>query len=65
MKYKMTSDQNYNQFILQKLKANEGYCPCVIDSRGKEEYKCPCENFRNEIEVGETCHCGLYVKTKK
>lgn len=47
--------------IRQKLKENNGYCPCSpIKS---QDTKCMCRNFR-EQEEGE-CHCGLYVKIKE
>ena len=52
-------------FIKQRLNSNDGYCPGVPDSYGKEEYKCPCDRFYNDTEKGETCPCGLYVKVKK
>lgn len=34
----------------------EGYCPCVPESIGKEEYKCPCLKARTESK----CCCGIY-----
>lgn len=65
MKYKLSDDKETVNFIRSSLRDNDGYCPCVIDSRGKEEYKCPCKNFREEVPKGETCHCGLFVKVKE
>lgn len=44
--------------ILTAVEKCDGYCPCVKDSIGKEEYKCPCEKFQKEYE----CCCSLYVK---
>lgn len=46
--------------IAKKVKANDGYCPCMI---GQEpENKCPCEMFRKQA-IGE-CLCGRYEKVK-
>lgn len=38
--------------------ATEGYCPCVANSIGNEEYKCPCVKAR----VDNECCCGVYEK---
>lgn len=44
----------------------ERYCPCVpcgfYSAENHEDFICPCKEFREEVQVGETCHCGLYVK---
>lgn len=46
----------------------ERFCPCVpsplYSSENRADYICPCKKFREEGEVGETCHCGLYVKVE-
>lgn len=65
MKYKENPDRETVNFIKQRLNDNNGYCPGISSSYGKEEYKCPCDRFYNETEKGETCPCGLYVKVKK
>ena len=65
MKYRLSDDKNTVNFITQKLNDNYGYCPSVMDSRGNECYKCPCDDFVNNVGKGETCRCGLYVKVKK
>lgn len=65
MKYKLSEDKETVNFVRSALRDNDGYCPCVIDSRGKEEYKCPCKDFRENVSKGETCHCGLFVKVKE
>ncbi len=44
--------------INKRLVVCEGFCPCVADSIGKEEYRCPCKKAREEQE----CCCQLYVK---
>ena len=62
MKAHVTPDNELKETIRNGLKNNDGYCPCVMDSKGKEQYKCVCEDFRNNVQVGETCHCGLYIK---
>ena len=46
--------------FLDKLKENDGYCPCSLLKT--PETKCMCKNFR-DVEEG-ICHCGLYKKTK-
>lgn len=65
MKVKQVEDKEQVNFIRAKLKENEGYCPCVINSIGKEEYKCPCKDFRENTPKGDICHCGLYMKVKE
>ena len=47
--------------IKQRIKDNNGYCPCRLLKN--EDTKCMCKEFR-EQEDGE-CHCGLYVKIKE
>lgn len=49
--------------IRAKLKENGGYCPCSLITNNST--KCPCEEFRNQIdnEIPGECHCGLYVIT--
>ena len=46
--------------IIEKLKANDGYCPCALVKT--PDTVCMCKEFR-EMKEG-TCHCGLYVKVK-
>lgn len=60
MKVRQTSDKEYVCSVLEKLKENEGYCPCSIVKT--EDTKCMCKEFRKMIRRGEigTCHCGLY-----
>lgn len=36
----------------------DGFCPCVPDSIGKEEYKCPCVKAR----VKNICCCGVFQR---
>lgn len=46
--------------VVEKLKANDGYCPCKLEKT--KDTKCMCLDFR-QMEEGE-CHCGLYIKEK-
>ncbi len=62
MKKHFTDDIEIKEMVLDGLKKNGGYCPCILDSKGKTEYKCPCQDFRENVPAGKTCHCGLYVK---
>ena len=61
MAVKLSEDKELVQEIREKLKVNEGYCPCRIEKT--PDTKCMCKEFR-EQESGE-CHCGLFVKTKE
>lgn len=62
MKVHITEDKELAATIRSALKENEGYCPCIYQSQGKSEYKCMCQDFLTNVKVGETCHCGLYIK---
>lgn len=62
MKKHFTDNIEMKEIILQGLKENNGYCPCIYESEGKPEYKCPCKDFRENILKGQLCHCGLYIK---
>lgn len=60
---------NENKEIVAKikegLKLKDGYCPCRLQKL--EEYKCICEEFKQQIadpEFEGYCHCKLYYKTK-
>lgn len=45
--------------IIQSIRDNDGYCPCVVQKT--PDTKCICKNFRT---TGE-CHCGLWVKKEE
>ncbi len=62
MKLHLVDNKETVQVIREALKNNDWYCPCVYQSKGKPEYKCICKDFIENVKVGETCHCGLYVK---
>lgn len=60
MTIKLTPDKEHVKEIREKIKANDGYCPCSITKN--KDTKCMCKAFL-EMDEG-TCHCGLYIKTK-
>lgn len=62
MRIHVNEDKELVDTIRKGLKENEGYCPCVFESRGKDKYRCLCEEFRLHTPVGGMCHCGLYIK---
>ena len=61
MKVTQNPDKEYVKSIREQLKANNGYCPCVLEKT--PDSKCMCKEFRDMIDRGETgaCHCGLYI----
>lgn len=60
-KVKTNPDKDIVKEIRDKLKENDGYCPCRISRT--EDTKCMCKEFREMIDNGKTgmCHCGLYI----
>lgn len=50
------------KMFMSKLNDNSNYCPCVLNSKDNQDYKCMCKDFR-EQESG-TCYCGLFTKIK-
>ena len=54
-------DKDIVKEIRDKLKENDGYCPCRIFRT--EDTNCMCKEFREMIDNGKTgmCHCGLYI----
>ena len=57
---RLTNDMELRKEIIEKLKANDGYCPCALVKT--PDTVCMCKEFR-EMKEG-ACHCGLYVKEK-
>ena len=57
---RLTDDMKQRKEIIEKLKANDGYCPCALVKT--PDTVCMWKEFR-EMKEG-TCHCGLYVKEK-
>lgn len=56
---KINPNEKYVNQIIQKLKDNDGYCPCSIIKN--QDTKCMCKEFREYTTEGY-CHCGLYYK---
>lgn len=65
MKFHITENIELVESIRKALKENDGYCPCVYESKGIPKYKCLCESFRERVAVGKPCHCGLYIKDEQ
>jgi ferredoxin-thioredoxin reductase catalytic subunit len=61
MQIKVNPDTQKAKEIREKVKENDGYCPCSLFKN--EDTKCPCKEFLNSQELGE-CHCGLYIKVE-
>ncbi|MCQ2558739.1 MAG: ferredoxin thioredoxin reductase catalytic beta chain [Oscillospiraceae bacterium] len=64
-KVRLNEDKETVQQIREGLAAKGGYCPCRVGK--KEEYKCMCQEFRDQIadpEFEGYCHCMLYYKEK-
>lgn len=61
MTVKVTKDFEHVAKIREKLKENGGFCPCRLTKT--EDTKCPCKEFREQIEARQEgeCYCGLYV----
>lgn len=60
MKIKLNPDKNRVKEIREKLKENDGYCPCRLIKN--EETKCICKEFTDAVNSGVKgyCHCELY-----
>ena len=64
MKVTLNSDSETVRVVQEGLKKTGGYCPCRVER--KEEYKCMCREFRDQIKDPEFegfCHCMLYYKS--
>lgn len=55
---RVVDDKEFVEQMREKIRANNGYCPCVIDKT--PDTKCMCKEFR--MMKSGTCHCGLYIK---
>ena len=65
MKLRLNEDKKVVEAVRDGLIAKGGYCPCRVGKR--PEYKCMCEEFRNQIKDPDFegyCHCMLYYKEK-
>ena len=56
IKIKLTDDIELRQEIIEKLKENDGYCPCALTKT--QDTVCMCKDFRENAQSGP-CHCGL------
>ena len=66
MAVKLNPDKEVVKRIKEGLKQKGGYCPCRLSK--KEEFKCICKEFREQIadpDFEGFCHCMLYYKTKE
>lgn len=61
MKYKLVEGVDLKEFK-ERLKANKFTCICSLDYTNPE-MKCMCKEFI-EAEVGEICHCGIFMKVE-
>lgn len=52
----LNPDTEIVRTVLERLKENDGYCPCQVER--SDDTKCPCRMVR---ERGE-CVCCLYVR---
>ena len=64
MKIITNPDKEYAKEIRERIKDNNGFCPCRINKT--EDTKCMCKEFRDMVANGITgeCHCGLYISTE-
>ena len=64
-KIRLNENEEIVRTIREGLAAKGGYCPCRVEI--KEEYKCMCQEFRDQIadpNFEGYCHCMLYYKEK-
>ena len=59
MNIRVVEDKELVQSIRNKIKQNDGYCPCKLEKI--PENRCICKEFV-DMETEGTCHCGLYKK---
>lgn len=60
MRVKVVDDPEYVAEVRVAIKKNDGYCPCKL--RKIEDNKCMCKELREELQPGDICTCGLYIK---
>ena len=64
-KIRLNENEEVVRTIREGLAAKGGYCPCRVEI--KEEYKCMCQEFRDQIadpNFEGYCHCMLYYKER-
>jgi ferredoxin-thioredoxin reductase catalytic subunit len=65
MRIRLNEDKQIVATVREGLIAKGGYCPCRVGK--KPEFKCMCEEFRNQIadpNFEGLCHCKLFYKEK-
>ena len=65
MRIRLNEDKEIVATVREGLIAKGGYCPCRVGK--KPEYKCMCEEFRQQIadpNFEGLCHCKLFYKEK-
>ncbi len=65
MRIRLNEDKQIVATVREGLIAKGGFCPCRVGK--KPEYKCMCEEFRNQIadpNFEGLCHCKLFYKEK-
>lgn len=65
MRIRLNEDKQVVATVREGLIAKGGFCPCRVGK--KPEYKCMCEEFRNQIadpNYEGFCHCKLFYKEK-
>lgn len=65
MRIRLNDDKQTVATVREGLLAKDGFCPCRVGK--KPEYKCMCEEFRNQIadpDYEGFCHCKLFYKEK-
>lgn len=64
-KIRLNENTEIVRTVREGLAAKGGYCPCRAEK--KEEYKCMCQEFKDQIadpDFEGYCHCMLYYKEK-
>lgn len=64
-KIRLNENAEIVRTVREGLAAKGGYCPCHAEK--KEEYKCMCQEFKEQIadpDFEGYCHCMLYYKEK-
>lgn len=61
LKIEKNPDDKFFKEISEKVKNNDGYCPCLAYK--DDSTKCMCLDFRNQTEPG-FCHCKRYKKVE-
>jgi ferredoxin-thioredoxin reductase catalytic subunit len=52
-------NEKFKDKILKRIKANNGFCPCVDEK--SNDTMCPCKDYQDTHD----CHCNLYIKVAK